>query len=127
MLDGSDATITINMDGVFINNAQVIVTNLMADNGVVHVINAVITQSTSVNAIKAQDDFTIFPNPATSFINFSGIDRNTPFQVFNLTGEVVMAGSTSGNTLSVEPLSSGVYLLQVNEQGNIQTKRFVVQ
>jgi uncharacterized surface protein with fasciclin (FAS1) repeats/subtilisin-like proprotein convertase family protein len=39
---GEDVTVTINVDGVFINDAEVIVTDLLADNGVVHVIDAVL-------------------------------------------------------------------------------------
>ena len=41
-LENSDITVTINNDGVFINDAQVTMTDLQADNGVVHVINAVL-------------------------------------------------------------------------------------
>ncbi|MFT6338009.1 MAG: putative surface protein with fasciclin (FAS1) repeats, partial [Halioglobus sp.] len=41
-INGKDVTVTINMDGVFINDAQVTVADLDADNGVVHVINAVL-------------------------------------------------------------------------------------
>ena len=39
---GTDITVTINANGVFIDNAQVIVADLVADNGVVHVIDAVL-------------------------------------------------------------------------------------
>ena len=41
-INGKDVTITINMNGVFINDAQVIMADLEADNGVVHVIDAVL-------------------------------------------------------------------------------------
>lgn len=42
-LQGSAISITVNDDGVFLNDsAQVIVTDIMASNGVIHVINAVI-------------------------------------------------------------------------------------
>ena len=41
-INGRDVTVTINDDGVFINDAQVTVADIEADNGVVHVINAVL-------------------------------------------------------------------------------------
>ncbi len=41
-INGKDVTVTINDDGVFINNAQVTVADIPADNGVVHVIDAVL-------------------------------------------------------------------------------------
>ena len=45
---GTDVTVTINANGVFIDNAQVIVADLVADNGVVHVIDAVLLPSTTL-------------------------------------------------------------------------------
>ena len=41
-LNGADVTVTINGDGIFINDAQVTVADIVTDNGVVHVIDAVL-------------------------------------------------------------------------------------
>ncbi len=41
-LNGTDVTVTINANGVFINNAKVTIADILADNGVVHVIDAVL-------------------------------------------------------------------------------------
>ena len=50
-LNGTDVTVTINTSGVFIDNAQVTVADVIADNGVVHVIDAVLLPPTPSNTI----------------------------------------------------------------------------
>ena len=61
-LNGADVTVTINADGVFINDAQVTVADLVADNGVVHVIDAVLLPLTPDAVEEATASFNVFPN-----------------------------------------------------------------
>ena len=55
---GTDVTVTINANGVFIDNAQVTVADLVADNGVVHVIDAVLLPNvTAVSEFEISDKY----------------------------------------------------------------------
>ena len=70
---GQDVTVTINGDGVFINNAKVTVADLAADNGVVHVIDAVLvpaSNNTVYDIISASPDHTILKTA----IDLAGFD-----------------------------------------------------
>ena len=56
-LNGADVTVTINSTGVYINNAQVTVTDILASNGVVHVIDAVLLP-TIYDVVSTSNDHT---------------------------------------------------------------------
>ena len=66
---GDDILVTINATGVFINDAQVVVADLVADNGVVHVIDAVIVNDESVFEIVGCMDAS-----ACNFVPFASTD-----------------------------------------------------
>ena len=63
-------TVTIDTNGVMINEASVIVADIVADNGVVHVIDAVLSLDI-INSVSQVDNFDItFQNPVNSNIEF---------------------------------------------------------
>jgi len=72
---------------------------------------------------------TVYPNPATN--NFTvdlGNDEKANIQLFNLVGQQVYSETITGRAqVSVANLHSGVYMLKVNQNGNVYTTKVVVK
>ncbi|NNE56161.1 MAG: T9SS type A sorting domain-containing protein, partial [Flavobacteriales bacterium] len=130
MLSTTDVTVTINMDGVFINDAMVTVVDLEADNGVVHVIDAVLLPPTSVNDIDSDNGkWIIYPNPVSDNLTIQGVESTEQFVVFNAYGQQVMTGmfNNVNSTLDVSSLSPGVYTLNLVSRFSNSTQSFIVK
>lgn len=127
MLSGDTSMITINGDGAFIDAAQITVVDLIADNGVVHVIDAVILPTMVVenNTI----DFSIYPNPVNeSFrVNSSEYFNNQQLSISDATGRVVSNVALNGysNVINVANLPAGIYTVTLKNGGTFGVNRFI--
>ena len=120
------------MDGnVYINEAMVIIADLEADNGVVHVIDAVLLPATTgiQDKIVEVEGVTIYPNPAREYVNIRYNivnESNVTLEMYDMTGKQV-GYQNQGNTYKgeyttefpVNTLESGMYLLII-KTGNSQ-------
>jgi len=97
----------------------------------------VTTTATNVTATATKENvnpnFTInlFPNPAGDQLNVwvEGVHEKTEIKVYNLMGKLVMQ-QESGNTLTqlnISKLSSGFYLVKVNDGKEIRSAKFIKQ
>jgi uncharacterized surface protein with fasciclin (FAS1) repeats len=132
-LFGQDVVVTINDDGVFINDAQVIIADLEAENGVIHVIDAVLVPSDdTTNVIDVIDvadiSIDIYPNPASSVVNISSNEDINHIRVIDVTGRIIQDMPVSGmnQTLNINNLQNGLYFLQVSTNAGILTERIQV-
>lgn len=86
---------------------------------------------TPQNAIPAQlstetftsTNFSIYPNPASSILSISSSEIFETVSVYNMMGAEII--STTGNTVNVENLASGMYILRVSNDSKSATKRFI--
>ena len=115
-LQGEDVTVTIGMNGVMINGATVVVADILADNGVIHVIDAVLLpeQPNSVSTIETTK--LKIQNPVAENIIIPS-NGNSNVQIFSTTGQVVYSQNFNGSIdIDTRNLSSGTYLLKVEAE-----------
>jgi len=78
--------------------------------------------------IEDEESFTphIFPNPATEYIRIDNASVNTTYTIIDLSGRIVAKGKlNSGNTISVEHFTNGVYILQLNDKDHSGKIKFI--
>jgi uncharacterized surface protein with fasciclin (FAS1) repeats len=126
-LNGASVTVTINEEGTFINDAQVIVADLIGSNGVVHVIDAVLLPPTPDSIDEVVANWAVMPNPAKDVFTLTGVAPTARIAMIDLTGRTVREFAQGTTVLSVGDMPRGTYLLTVTEGRDIQTKKVMVQ
>ena len=82
-----------------------------------------------VDSIDNDSFVSIYPNPSFNgftTLNWSGLDANSVYEVYNSAGARVGAGALKLPTGSVElqlPQASGMYLVKIHHKGGVITKR----
>ncbi len=114
-LSGNTVTVS-TVGGVQVDNANVTVADIVADNGVVHVIDGVLIATTTTGIQEmAASSMSISPVPATNYITISGVDQGSVYHIYDVTGQIVLAGSIDGQVINVEGLTTGTYFIAVND------------
>ena len=69
-------------------------------------------------------DFTVYPNPVKDRLSIKTAESIIKTQVFDLSGRMIVNAQES-KELSVSSLKPGIYLLRVETENGIRTKRFI--
>ena len=132
-LFGTDIFVTINDTAVFINQARVTVADILATNGVVHVIDAVLDQNfTSTNNTALNGLIRIFPNPVKGQFQIIGQDlpaSNFDVTLFDFSGKLVKSWKSiqTNQPIGVAEIPNGTYHLQVRIGQKMGHQKVVVQ
>jgi uncharacterized surface protein with fasciclin (FAS1) repeats len=115
-LQGESVDISIAGGTVGVNDATVIVADLIAENGVVHVIDGVLSLPVGINETE-EVVASIFPNPTVDqlTISLTNVTENTTFQIIDFTGKIVEQGNINSmvKTIDTTNLAAGNYVVRV--------------
>ncbi len=125
-VNGASVNVSL-MSGVMINDANVTLADVLADNGVVHVIDRVlIPASNGVNDENALN-INVYPNPTTEMITISTASP-IQFSIYDMNGRLMESGrAMNGQSLSVHHFPSGLYLMQLKGDAGMENITFVKQ
>ncbi|KAB2805476.1 T9SS type A sorting domain-containing protein [Phaeocystidibacter luteus] len=66
-------------------------------------------------------EWSVYPNPASDFLQVEGIDEIQHFTIINQFGQIVLSGEVSDKAISLADLPGGIYFIQIDDQ----VERFV--
>ncbi|MBP2616997.1 GEVED domain-containing protein [Chryseobacterium jejuense] len=72
-----------------------------------------------------QTDILIYPNPASSVLYVKNISKKAKYKIYNTAGQIVVEGIILNNQLNVSRLINGVYVIDIDDNGNTAQKKFI--
>lgn len=91
------------------------------------------TTATCVTTLSVDNNFIdkigVYPNPTSDIIHISGTNINSAeIRIFDFLGKTVFQKNNNlDQEINLSHLKKGIYLLQINNQGKINTKKIVLK
>lgn len=125
----------------FVNNASVGTSGLGANQNInlvdftfddygtgFYVDNIVTTDMSNLSVedtgTKENVSLTLYPNPASDFVNIKIADKVNSVEVFDLSGKLMVKDRSGKNEINIQTLTPGNYLIKVNTEKSSITKKF---
>jgi transforming growth factor-beta-induced protein len=122
-LEGNSVLVDLT-SGVMINNATVTTPDVTADNGVVHIIDAVLLPGTAAIDEIINETISVYPNPSTDEIHFEAAS-NSAYEIINASGTTVKKGASVDGKVTILELESGSYFIRINDGVKVSLGKFV--
>lgn len=72
------------------------------------------------------EEISIYPNPASSYIQLQGISNDSLIQLYSMTGKKVLETKVNSEDPILLKLSTGVYLVRVMSDSKVITKKLII-
>lgn len=67
----------------------------------------------------------VYPNPAIDVLNVTKVSDKATYTITNIAGQVVAKGKVTNNKVQVSQLAKGVYIITVDNAGEISNVKFI--
>ena len=125
-LQGEEVSISIDGMMVMVNDANVVIADLQADNGVVHVIDVVLSLPSGVEQVDLADLFEVYPNPTTDALRWGNVQVDR-LQVRDAAGRIVIETTNPAGMLDLSSLNNGRYMVVIEADGQRAVKSVIKQ
>ena len=109
---------------VMINQSMVTSADNTADNGVVHVIDAVLIPGVAGIEESQVEILNVSPNPATDVLKINNSIEGT-FEIISIYGEVVKSGTSNNNAINISELARGNYFIKLTDNTSVYQAKFI--
>jgi transforming growth factor-beta-induced protein len=114
-LSGEDVIVSLTGGGVKINDANVVLADVEADNGIAHVLDKVLLDTFLGIHENETLTFSVYPNPAQNEIQVTGVDGI--ISVADMSGKILITKELNNNAIDISTLSAGSYIVSVANNG----------
>lgn len=131
--NGTSWQLSQNFTGLVAGNYFIVVTD--SNNCLCIYLNnpVIVTEpSVSISNLNKEDEFTIYPNPATSkilLLNFNASDQ-TNMRISTFDGQIIMQKAYHNQDkieIDISGLSAGIYIIKVHSDKGVETKKLIVR
>lgn len=92
-------------------------------------VSALYQSQLSAIETSATKNVILYPNPAKDFVNLDNLSKNATVKITDATGKLIYTSVSKDTSLkiSTSDLASGIYFLEVNNNGKTASKKFIVR
>jgi hypothetical protein len=78
-----------------------------------------------MNNVLDPNSINIFPNPVKDVLNITKVKDGAKYKIYDSAGRIVKSGVIIANKINMHSLISGVYIIDVDNNGETAQKKFI--
>jgi endonuclease I len=90
-------------------------------------VNLIWGSTTNTVDIKNNSRIIVYPNPVVNTLYIIGLRENDKVSIYNFQGNLIVSKQLIDNQIDVSNLKNGIYLIKIENESGIVTRRFVKQ